>query len=118
MEEIDKQVEYIIVMGEAQQRLKTLCRIYREIVLEDETMDSVPLEAKQFASAESLARSFMEIARRFNYPQEKVLQGLMENFVLPLMVAVHGIAVKDFENKKTKPDAASADIRSEHEDNR
>lgn len=58
MDRLEKELEQIIVMEDAGLSLRSLCRIYKETVLDDESMKDIPLEAKQFAVAESLTKGY------------------------------------------------------------
>lgn len=105
MDGFERELEQIIVMGDAKSSLESLCKIYRESVLEDKSLSQVPLEAKQFAMAESLTRGFLTVVRRMEFPEERVVSGLMTNFMLPLVAALHDIVTGQNE-------------RSDHENNR
>ncbi|MBO5531531.1 MAG: hypothetical protein J5977_03625 [Fibrobacter sp.] len=97
MDRLEKELEQIIVMEDAGLSLRSLCRIYKEAVLDDESMKDIPLEAKQFAVAESLAKGYCGIARKFGFNEEKFLSGLMSNFMLPLVAALHYIVTRNGE---------------------
>ena len=91
MDRLEKELEQIIVMEDAGLSLRSLCRIYKETVLDDESMKDIPLEAKQFSVAESLT------ARKFGFNDEKFMSGLMSNFMLPLVAALHYIVTRNGE---------------------
>lgn len=105
MDGFERELEQIIVMGDARLNLESLCKIYRESVLDDKSLSDVPLEAKQFAMAESLTRGFLAVVRKMEFPEERVISGLMTNFMLPLVAALHDIVIGE-------PD------RRNHENNR
>jgi hypothetical protein len=84
-------------MEDAGLSLRSLCRIYKETVLDDESMKDIPLEAKQFAVAESLTKGYCGIARKFGFNDEKFMSGLMSNFMLPLVAALHYIVTRNGE---------------------
>ena len=59
MDRLEKELEQIIVMEDAGLSLRSLCRIYKETVLDDESMKDIPLEAKQ--SYQGLLRDSTEV---------------------------------------------------------
>lgn len=94
MDRFERELEQIIVMGDAKLNLESLCKIYRENVIEDKTLSGVSLEAKQFAMAESLTKGFLAVVRKLDFPDEKVTFGMMVNFMLPLVAALHELVTK------------------------
>jgi len=97
MDGFEKELETIIVMGEARQSLDSLCRVYRQSVLEDEDFKHLPLEGKQFAMAESLTKGFFAVVRKLGFSDDRIVSGMMANFMLPLMTAIHELVTKDGE---------------------
>lgn len=95
MDRFERELEQIIVMGGAKLNLESLCKIYRENVIEDKTLSGVSLETKQFAMAESLTKGFLAVVRKLDFPDEKITLGMMENFMLPLMAAIHELVTKE-----------------------
>lgn len=97
MDDFDKEICSIIAMVDANNRLECLRKVYRETVLEDGEGKNIPLEQKQFAVAESLTKGYLEAAFRLGVPVERLLNGLMINFTLPFVAAIHKLETKEGE---------------------